>query len=96
MHRDTHPEAERVLISALRSQTAVEKLRILDAEFDLARTLMRAGIRMRKADASSEEIEAECLELLLGRHLANRVLAFRRLRHAGPNSSLGENGSAPR
>jgi hypothetical protein len=96
MRRDTHPEAERVLISVLRSQTAVVKLRTLDEEFELARSLMRAGIRLRKADASSEEIEAEYLELLLGRQLADRVLAFRRLRQAGSTPSLRENGSATR
>ena len=85
-----------MLISALRSQTVAEKLSILDGEFALARTLMRAGIRLRRADASSEEIEAECFELLLGRQLAERVLAFRRLRQAGTTPSLGEHGPATR
>ena len=93
LHGDTHPEAERVLISVLRSQTVVGKLRILDGEFALARTLMRAGIRMRNADASPEEIEAECFELLLGRQLAERVLTYRRLRRAETTASLGENGT---
>lgn len=85
-----------MLISVLRSQTAGEKLRILDQEFQLARSLMRAGIRLRRPDATSEEIEAESLELLLGRQLADRVLAFRRLRQAASTPSLGENGPAAR
>lgn len=85
-----------MLISVLRSQTVVGKLRILDGEFALARTLMRAGIRMRRANASPEEIEAEYFGLLLGRHLAERVLAYRRLRQARMTSSPGENGSTTR
>jgi len=95
-HGDTRPEAQRVLISVLRSQTVVGKLRILDGEFALAGTLMRAGIRMRKVDASPEEIEADYFELLLGRQLAERVLTYLSLRRAGTTTSLGENGTPTR
>ncbi|MEK7331334.1 MAG: hypothetical protein AAB113_11090 [Candidatus Eisenbacteria bacterium] len=81
--RDTHPEAERVLIEMLRRQSFSRKLAMMDALCQTVRALMLSGLRERNPGAGPEQLEAMYAQLTLGRELAERALAARRARQRG-------------
>lgn len=75
---DTHPEAERVQVEILRRMSIADRLDLVGALNRTARSVAIAGIRSRLPEATAAEIEAELMELLLGREVARRVEEFRR------------------
>lgn len=89
--RDTTPEARRLLIEALRSKTAGEKLAMVDDLIETARRFAISGLQLRHPGASPEELESRYCQLVLGPH-AERVLEARRSRArrtAPPDTDAG-------
>ena len=66
---DTSPEAEGILIDIYRRMSPQEKWRRLGDAFRFAETLVAADVRLRKPDATAQEIRAAWLERTAGRKL---------------------------
>lgn len=70
---DTSPEARRVQAEIESRLTPLQRLRILDGEWATARTLLRAGLRLRFPEDPPDQIEARLFGVLLGEELGARV-----------------------
>ena len=75
---DTDPESLRVQIEVMRGISGPEKLRFASDLTVFAHALTLAGIRARMPEATPEQVEEEHYRLVLGRELADKVLAYRR------------------
>lgn len=86
--QDTDPEALRVQMQVLRGMSGQEKLKFASDLTVFAHELTLAGIRARNPKATPEQVEEEHYRLVLGRALADEVLAYRRkLRGEAPTQS---------
>jgi hypothetical protein len=75
---DTSPEAEQVLIEALRRMPLDQKWRKMGELYDLARSLHATGVRLRKPDARPEEIQRSWAGMTLGDELLREMDEARR------------------
>jgi hypothetical protein len=66
MDRDTSPEAQRIVMERLRSMTMEQRLEEGIKLSLFARQMMRAGIRMRHAEYSPDDVEEALARLLWG------------------------------
>ena len=74
---DTSLDAERARYAALRKLSGAQRIALMEELTELARSLMRNGLRQRHPDLSEAEIEVKFFELTLGRKLASQVLESR-------------------
>lgn len=70
---DTAPEAQRVLSAAYRAMTPARKLRLLEQEFRLARSLHEAGLRRINPGAGRAEVRESWNAMMLGLDLWNAI-----------------------
>ena len=67
---DTSVETHERQLGAFRRMTPQGRLRLADVMSAEVRSLARAGVRARHPGSSSNEVDAELAEILLGRELA--------------------------
>jgi hypothetical protein len=73
--RDTDLEAERVRLRVLGGMSFEQRLALLDDAIQMGRELALAGLRARFPGADDGVIRREYFRLVLGKDLADRVLA---------------------
>jgi len=84
LFRDTHPEAEAVLIGLLRLAPPWRRLEMVGQMNAAIRTMMQSGLRARYPKDSPEMIQRRMADLLLGKELALKVYGpLPENRHAG-------------
>jgi hypothetical protein len=68
-YSDTSPEAQRVLSAAYRAMDSGRKLRLIEQELRLVRSLHEAGVRRRNPDATRSEVRDSWNAMVLGPEL---------------------------
>lgn len=81
---DTSREALRAQFAALRRTTAVQRLAFMDDLTRLAQSMTREGLRRRHPALTEAELAVKYSELVLGTHLAAKVLEHRQARPTRP------------
>jgi len=71
--RDTHPDAERVLLELLRGATPARKLAMVQSANRTARALALTGLRERHPDESPAKLRRRLADLWLGTDLAAKA-----------------------
>lgn len=74
---DTTEDARSVHLEILRRMSGPERVAMAFELSDTARALTEAGIRLRHPEATEAQVHDELLTVLLGRELAERVVAAR-------------------
>ncbi len=75
---DTSPEAEQVLIEALRRMPLRKKWQQMGELWNTAKILHAAGFRMRHPDAGPEQIQQDWAAKILGPELLREIEEARR------------------
>ncbi len=70
---DTHPDAEKIQVTVLRSMPSWRRFRLVNDLIVSGRKLALAGLRERYPGASAGELHRRLATLLLGPELANKV-----------------------
>lgn len=73
---DTDPKIEQIQIELLRKVSPARKFEMVAQMNNAVRTFIYAGLERRHPDASSETLRRLFAELLLGKDIARKVLAY--------------------
>ena len=73
LHPDDDPRIEALQLARYRDASPAEKLRVFSALNRQARLMALAGLRLRHAGESPEQLRRRLADLLLGPELAERV-----------------------
>ena len=76
LSRDTHPEAEKVLIEGYRRMTPAQKLQCLQEMVERAEGLQTAAIRRRHPDATDREVRLRLAVLWHGPELVRKAFGW--------------------
>ncbi|MBE0669229.1 MAG: hypothetical protein IH588_01455 [Anaerolineales bacterium] len=76
LSHDTDPRIEKIQIELLRKMPPERKFQVVSQMNHTVRSLMMAGLKEHNPALSAEALRNMLAELLLGKELAGRVLAY--------------------